>query len=44
MCSRNTIVVAKIRNNLNNAIKKRVYKLLHIHTMKNLKAEYETSS
>lgn len=34
MCARNTVVVAKIGNELNNAIKKEMNKLLHIYTMK----------
>lgn len=34
MCARNTVVVAKIGNELNNAIKKGMNKLLHIYAMK----------
>ena len=37
MCARNTIVVAKIGNELSNAIEKRMDKLLHIYTMKSKK-------
>lgn len=34
MCARNTIVAAKIGNELNNAFKKRMDRSLHIYTMK----------